>query len=67
MFEVHAILVKPYKTIFNATMNYLPRIGEEISINSDIFRVKNICYALENGTMNKTEVLIFLELVVRGN
>lgn len=67
MFEVHAFLVKPYKTIFNGTMNYLPRIGEEISINFDVFRVKNIRYIIENGTANKTEVLISLELVVRGD
>lgn len=64
MFEVHACLAKPLKTIFNATMNYLPRIGEEMSVNSDIFRVKNICYVLKDGTTNKTEVLMFLELVV---
>ena len=64
MFEVHAFLVKPYKTIFSGRTNYLPRIGEEISINFDVFRVKNIRYVLEGGTTNKTEVLISLELVV---
>lgn len=63
MFEVHAFLVKPYKTIFNGRVNYLPRIGEEISVNFDVFRVKNIRYILEGGTTNKTEVLISLELV----
>lgn len=63
MFEVHAFLVKPYKTIFNGRTNYLPRIGEEISINFDVFKVKNIRYILEGGTTNKTEVLISLEVV----
>lgn len=63
-FNVHAFLIKPYKTIFNGSMIYLPRIGEEISINFDVFRVKNIRYVLEGGTTNKTEVLISLELVV---
>ena len=64
MFEVHAFLIKPYKAIFNGTINYLPRIGEEISINFDVFRVKNIRYVLEGGTTNKTKVIMSLELVV---
>lgn len=64
MFEVHAFLTNPHKTIFNGTVNWLPRIGEEMSINFDVFRVKNIRYVLEGGTTNKTEVLISLELVV---
>ena len=64
MFEVYAFLVNPHKTIFNATINYLPRIGEEISINFDVFRVKNIRYVLTGGTINKTEVHMSLELVV---
>lgn len=63
MFEVHAFLVKPHKTIFNATMNYLPRIGEEMSINFDVFKVTNIRYVLRNGTIGYTEVLISLEVV----
>ena len=64
MFEIHAFLINPYKTIFNGTANYLPRIGEEISINFDVFRVKNIRYVIEGGTTHKTEVLMSLELVV---
>ena len=63
MFEVEAFLVEPYKTVFSVRMSQLPRIGEEISVNFDVFRVKNIRYILENGTINKTEVLISLELV----
>lgn len=67
MFNIHAFLVKSHKTIFNGTMNYLPRIGEEISVNFDVFRVKNIRYVLTNGTVNRTEVLMSLELINYGN
>lgn len=63
MFEVYAFLTNPHKTIFNGTTNWLPRIGEEMSINFDVFRVKNVRYILRNGTTGYTEVHISLEVV----
>ena len=63
MFEVYAFLTNPHKTIFNGTVNWLPRIGEEMSINFDVFRVKNVRYVLRNGTTKYTEVHISLEVV----
>lgn len=66
MFEVHAFLVGNVdKTVFDGTMNFLPRLEEMITIGGyKTFKIKAIRYIISEGTFGKTKVRIALEQIV---
>ena len=65
MFEVHAFLVGDVnKTVFDGMMHFLPRLEEMISIGTYTFKVKTICYIINDGTFGNTKVRMALEPIV---
>ena len=60
-FNVHAFLEKDYRTIFRGTMVYLPRIGEEIVVESCIYTVKNVRHLIREGKNLTPDIQLYLK------
>lgn len=61
-FNVRADLTSGFN-IFRATMNFVPRIGEEIEAAGYIYKVKNVRYVFTVGTYASIPVQLLLEKV----
>ena len=49
--------------VFQGTLNFIPRVGEEIETNGYIFKVVNARYILREGSYYGTPVKLTLEQV----
>ena len=47
--------------IGNGTKKYLPRQGEKVKVNGQLYKVIDVVYVIERGTFSTTEVVITLE------
>lgn len=64
MFNIQALLVEDYKTIFRGTTGYLPRIGEEIAIGCCLYSIENIRHFIKEGKNITPEVHIYLKQII---
>lgn len=49
--------------VFTGTLNFVPRIGEEIEANRYVFKVLNVKYIINEGTYYEIPVRLLLEQV----
>lgn len=61
-FNVYAF-DEDYITIFNGTMTYFPRIGEEIVIGSYIYTVKNVRHIIYENKNFTPDIQLFLKQI----
>lgn len=47
--------------LVNGTMKYLPRQGEKVSVDGELYKVIDVVYIIEQRTFYTTEVVIRLE------
>lgn len=47
--------------LVNGTMKYLPRQGEKISVDGELYKVIDVAYLIQQRTFFTTEVVIRLE------
>lgn len=47
--------------IGNGMKKYLPRQGEKVKVNGQLYKVIDVVYVIERGTFSTTEVAITLE------
>lgn len=59
MFSVYFYVGENF--IVNRTMQYLPRQGEKVRVNSQLYKVIDVVYIIEQRTFSTTEVVIRLE------
>ena len=63
-YEIKATLVGyDNYVVFNATMNYYPRKGEEIEIGSNLFVVENVTHIIKEGTHYRNYVHLKLKQI----
>ena len=58
-YNVYAALANG-SMVFNGTMTYIPRKGEEIDVNGHIFMVSSVRYVLKEGASYATYVRLLL-------
>ena len=49
--------------IFQGTMVYLPRIGEEIEVDMIVYKIKNIRHIIKEETQTFSDVVLYLAIV----
>lgn len=59
MFNVYFYVGENF--IVNETMQYLPRQGEKVRVNSKLYKVTDVVYTIKREIFSATEVLILLE------
>lgn len=62
-YQVYATLSNG-SMVFNGTMNYVPRVGEELEVNGHVFTVSNVRYVLKEGACYNTYVRLLLTQVI---
>lgn len=64
--QFHATYITTSKTFIGTSdFNFLPRIGETLSFNGLVnYRILDIIYSLHNGSFNKVNVTIILDLKI---
>ena len=59
MFSVYFYVGENF--IASEIMQYLPRQGEKVKTNGQLYKVIDVVYPIEQGTFSTTEVVIMLE------
>ena len=62
LFNIRGDLKNGYN-VFTGTLNFLPRVGEEIEANGYVYKVLSVRYIIKEGSYYGTTVHLLLEQV----